>query len=244
MNDMHEPERDPVSDVSHTFDLQSDVERIHRAIRREPRDPIEGREPVPWFFTVAVALALFWGGWYLGRHGGEFGLATHVALSGRDAGTIASVSAQTAAAVSDPVAAGGRIYSNNCTSCHQTSGQGIPGTFPPLVGSDWVTGPSETLTRILLHGLQGPIGVAGLVYNGAMPAWKDLLKDEEIAAVATYLRQLGSNSAPPVSVEDVSTLRMLYAERTAMWTADELIQAEQGASTEAEAAGARRGGAL
>ena len=64
-------------------DLQPDVERIHRAIRREPRDPVEGREPVPWFLTAAVALALFWGGWYLGRFGGEFGTATHVAYAAR-----------------------------------------------------------------------------------------------------------------------------------------------------------------
>jgi mono/diheme cytochrome c family protein len=243
MNETQRPEQDPVPEAGHTFDLQPDVERLHRAIRREPRDPVEGREPVPWFFTAAVALALFWGGWYLGRYGGEFGLATHVALRGRDAGTVASVSAQTAAALADPIAAGERIYANNCSSCHQASGQGIPGAFPPVVASEWVTGAPETLTRILLHGLQGPIEVAGQVYNGAMPAWKDLLKDEEIAAVATYLRQLGANSAPAVSVEKVSTLRTRHADRTAMWTADELIQAEAGTAADGEATGATGGGA-
>jgi mono/diheme cytochrome c family protein len=243
MNEAQTPEQDPVPEADHTFDLQPDVERLHRAIRREPRDPVEGREPVPWFFTAAVALALFWGGWYLGRYGGEFGLATHVALSGRDAATVASVGAQAAAALADPVAAGERIYANNCSSCHQASGQGIPGAFPPVVPSEWVTGAPETLTRILLHGLQGPIEVAGQVYNGAMPAWKDLLKDEEIAAVATYLRQLGANSAPAVSVGEVSTLRTRHADRTAMWTADELIQAEAGAAADGGASEATGGGA-
>ncbi|HEU5208238.1 MAG TPA: cytochrome c [Longimicrobiales bacterium] len=244
MTDVQGPRReDPVPEAGHTYDLQPDVERLHRAIYREPRDPIEGRERVPWFFTAAVALALFWGGWYLGRHGGEFGLATHIALSGRDVGTAASVSAQTTAAVADPVAAGERVYSNNCTSCHQASAQGIPGAFPPLVASEWVTGSPQTLTRILLHGLQGPIEVAGQAYNGAMPAWKDLLKDEEIAAVATYLRQLGSNAAPPVTVEEVSALRASHADRTAMWTADELMQAEAGAAAEGDSTQATRGGA-
>jgi mono/diheme cytochrome c family protein len=243
MSDPHAPEQDPVPEAGRTFDLQPDVERLHRAIRREPRDPVEGREPVPWFFTAAVALALFWGGWYLGRYGGEFGLATHVALGGRDAGTVASVRAQSAAAIADPVAAGERIYANNCASCHQASGQGIPGAFPPVVASEWVTGAPETLARILLHGMQGPIEVAGQVYNGVMPAWKDLLKDEEIAAVATYLRQLGSNSAAPVSVEEVRMLRTRHTERTTMWTADELIQAEAGAAGEAESTEATRGGA-
>jgi mono/diheme cytochrome c family protein len=243
MNEAHGPEQDPVPEAGHTFDLQPDVERLHRAIRREPRDPVEGREPVPWFFTAAVALALFWGGWYLGRHGGEFGVATHVALSGRDAGTVATVKAQSAAAIADPVAAGQRIYANNCSSCHQASGQGIPGAFPPVVPSEWVTGAPETLTRILLHGLQGPIEVAGQVYNGAMPAWRDLLKDEEIAAVATYLRQLGANSAPPVSGEEVAMLRIRHADRTAMWTADELIQTESNAAAEGESTEPATGGA-
>lgn len=243
MNEPHTPEHDRVPEPGPTMDPEPDVERLHRAIRREPRDPVEGREPVPWFFTAAVALALFWGGWYLGRHGGEFGLATHVAVSGRDASTVASVSAQAAAAIADPVAAGERIYTNNCSSCHQASGQGIPGAFPPVVGSEWVTGASETLTRIVLHGLQGPIEVAGQVYNGTMPAWQDLLKDEEIAAVATYLRQLGDNSAPPVSLEEVSTLRTRHADRAEMWTAEELIGAEAGAAVGSEPSAETGGGA-
>lgn len=225
------PERDPPPEAGRAVDLQPDVERLHRPIRREPRDPVEGREPAPWFFKAAVALALFWGGWYLGRYGGEFGLATHVALAGRDPGTVASVSAQSAAAISDPVAAGQRVYANNCASCHQAAGQGMPGAFPPVVGSEWVTGDPETLVRILLHGLQGPVEVAGQTYNGAMPAWKDLLKDEEIAAVATYLRQWSPNSAPPVSMEQVSTLRARHSDRGAMWTVDELLEAGAAAQT-------------
>jgi mono/diheme cytochrome c family protein len=243
MTDPHPPDRDPVPEAGQAFDLQPDVERLHRAIRREPRDPVEGREPVPWFFTAAVALALFWGGWYLGRHGGEFGLATHVALSGRDAGTVATVSAQSAAAIADPVAAGERIYANNCASCHQASGQGIPGAFPPVIESEWVTGAPETLTRILLHGLQGPIEVAGQVYNGAMPAWKDLLKDEEIAAVATYLRQLGANPAPAVPVQEVAALRARHAGRSEMWTVEELLQAEAAVGAEDAATEPTSGGA-
>lgn len=217
---------EPVPEAGRVVDLQPDVERLHRAIRREPRDPVEGREPAPWFFIAAVALALFWGGWYLGRYGGEFGLKTHIALGARDVGTVAAVSAQSKAAVSDPVAAGERVYANNCASCHQASGQGMPGAFPPVVGSEWVTGSPETLARIILFGLQGPLEVAGKSYNGAMPAWQNALKDEEIAAVATYLRQWKPNAAAPVTAGQVASLRAAHASRTTPWTAAELRAAD------------------
>lgn len=213
---------EPIPEAGRAVDLQPDVERLHRAIRREPRDPVEGRERAPWFFTAAIALALFWGGWYLGRYGGEFGLATHVALGGRDVGTVSAVAAQSEAAVTDPVAAGERVYANNCASCHQASGQGMPGAFPPVVGSEWVTGSPETLARVILFGLMGPVDVAGAQYNGAMPAWKDVLKDEEIAAVATYLRQWKPNAAAPITVEQVTAIRSAHADRNTPWTAEEL----------------------
>jgi mono/diheme cytochrome c family protein len=206
-------------------DLQPDVERIHRAVSREPHDPIEGRERAPWFFTAAIALALFWGGWYLGRYGGEFGRATHVAFATRQPGIAAAAAGQAADAVSDPVAAGQAVFEKNCSSCHQGQGQGVPAVFPPLVGSEWVTGSPETVVRILLHGLQGPVQVAGATYNGAMPAWKDVLRDGEIAAVATYIRQLGANSADAVPAATVTTLREAEAARTTPWTADALRDA-------------------
>lgn len=209
------------------LDLQPDVERIHRTIQREPRDPIEGREPVPWFFTAAIALSLFWGGWYLGRFGGEFGTETHTAFGSRQPGIAAAAAGREAGAVSDPIVAGKAVYEKNCQVCHQAAGQGVPGAFPPLVGSEWVTGPPELLVRIILHGLQGPVEVAGATYNGAMPAWMDVLANEEIAAVATYVRQLEANEASAISVEDVVTIRDA-APRTTPWTAPELRAAGSG----------------
>jgi mono/diheme cytochrome c family protein len=217
-------------------DLQPDVERIHRTIRREPRDPVEGREPSPWFFTAAVALALFWGGWYLGRYGGEFSTAPHVAFAARQTGIAAAAAGQAAQAVADPVAAGRAVYEKNCQGCHQGEGQGVPGAFPPLVGSEWVTGAPETLARIVLHGLTGPVEVAGATYNGAMPAWKDVLRDEEIAAVATYARQLGANEAGPVPTEAVAAIRQAEGARTTPWTAAELRGAGAGGAASAASA--------
>ncbi len=222
---------DDVSEAGSDVDLQPDVERLHRAIRREPRDPVEGREPIPWFFTTAIALSFIWGGWYLGRYGGEFNRQTHLAFASRQPGITASANAQTAAAITDPVAAGKNIYEKNCTACHQASGKGVPGAFPPLVGSEWVTGSPETVVRILLNGLQGPVEVAGTTYNGAMPAWKDVLKDEEIAALSTYLRQWKPNAASPVPVGTVASLRTAHADRAQPWTSDELKVAPAAGAT-------------
>lgn len=206
-------------------DLQPDVERIHSAIRREPHDPTEGRERVPWFLIAVIPIALFWGGWYLGRHGGEFGTASHLAFATRQPGIAAAAADQSAAAVADPVAAGEAVYIKNCQVCHQAAGQGMAGAFPPLVGSEWVTGSPVTVVRILMHGLQGPLEVAGASYNGAMPAWEGVLKDAEIAAVATYIRQMEGNDAPAVPPETVDATRAVDSGRTTPWTAAELEQA-------------------
>ncbi len=216
---------DIVPEAGRGVDLQPDVERLHRAIRREPRDPVEGREPPPWFFVTAVALAFLWGGWYLGRYGGEFNRSTHVAYGGRQPGIAAGATAQSANAESDPLVVGEQVYAKNCTACHQGTGKGVAGAFPPLIGSEWVTGAPETLVRILLNGLQGPVEVAGATYNGAMPAWKESLKDEEIAAVATYIRQWKPNAAARVTTEQVAALRTAEASRSAPWTAAELRSA-------------------
>jgi mono/diheme cytochrome c family protein len=90
------------------------------------------------------------------------------------------------------------------------------------VGSEWVTGPEEAVVHVLLDGLHGQITVAGATYNGAMPAWRDVLDDQEIAAVATYIRQWAPNQAPGLTPETVARLRQETAGRKAPWTATEL----------------------
>lgn len=195
-------------------ELEPDVERIHRPILREPPDPEEGREPAPWWLWTLAALALFWGGWYLGQHGGAFGTETHTAFPG---------AAPETALADDPIVAGEAVYLRSCQACHQASGLGAAGAFPPLIGSDWVTGPPETVVRIVLDGLQGPITVAGETYQGVMPAWRDLLSDDEIAAVATFVRQWDTNEAGAVEPELVAELRAATEARAgSAWTAEEL----------------------
>jgi len=119
-------------------------------------------------------------------------------------------------------ARGIEVYSRTCVACHGPDGKGVAGAFPPLDGVDWVTGDPSKAIRIILHGLQGPIEVAGQRYENVMPPHTDL-KDQEIADVLTYVRQTWSNDAAAVSPAQVKELRDAFAGRTAFWTAEELL---------------------
>ena len=103
------------------------------------------------------------------------------------------------------------------------TGEGLSGTYPPLAGSEWVKDDGRLL-RIVLHGLSGPVEVAGESYDAAMPGWGAILKDEEIAAVATYVRSSWGNSAGPLATAQVTAVRKATASRTAPWTVPDLMK--------------------
>src|SRR5690606_8089017 len=101
-------------------------------------------------------------------------------------------------------------------------GRGVPGAFPPLDGSDWVTGDVELPIKIVLHGLMGPVTVADQPYQSVMAPLAATLTDEQIAAVLTFVRQSWHNDAPAIEVDTVKKLRNTYRERSQFWTAAEL----------------------
>lgn len=198
-----------------------DIIPMHHPIMREMAEPKDGFEPTPvWLMLIYFAL-IGWGGYYLAFNSGAF--RSDVFTDGPRQTMGAGAPEQAAGGQQvDPMVLGRRIY-NNCTTCHQADGQGVAEVYPPLAGSEWVNGPEQVLVRILLHGLGGPIEVQGKPYEGEMPAWGQL-KDEQIAAVLTYVRASWGNSAPPVSAETVATIRAETSGRTAVWTEPELEQ--------------------
>ena len=133
----------------------------------------------------------------------------------------AKPAAKTAAA-KEQLPDGKQVYATTCAACHQVSGEGTAGVFPPLVGSEWVTGDEGKVARIILHGLTGPIEVAGETYNGMMPPWGSTLKDADIAAVLTYVRSAWGNKAAPVTAAKVAAIRAATSSRATPWTAAEL----------------------
>jgi mono/diheme cytochrome c family protein len=115
------------------------------------------------------------------------------------ASAAASILRANPASVSD----GGRVYVTNCSSCHQINGQGLPSEFPPLDRNPVVTGDASTVILIVKLGMSGKRDVNGITYDGTMPAWGQLLSDQDIAAVVSYIRTTWHNFAKPVSISDV-----------------------------------------
>lgn len=100
---------------------------------------------------------------------------------------------------------GASVFGNNCASCHGAQGQGTPGAFPPLANNPVVTGDANKVIGIVTSGLHGQISVAGMSYNGMMPAWKGTLTNKQIADVITYIRgSLGNNKASAVTEAQVA----------------------------------------
>ena len=136
--------------------------------------------------------------------------------------TSAKPAAQTGTAAREQLPDGKQVYATTCAACHQATGEGVAGVFPPLVGSEWVTGDESKLALIILHGVTGPIEVAGETYNGMMPPWGGTMKDADIAAVITYVRSAWGNKAAPITAAKVASLRASHSSRTTPWTAAEL----------------------
>jgi cytochrome c oxidase subunit II len=89
---------------------------------------------------------------------------------------------------------GEKVYASNCVACHQANGRGVPGAFPALDGSPIVNGAKDTQVKLVLNG------------KNAMPAWKSVLSDTEIAAVITYTRNNWSNKAQENIVQPAEVL--------------------------------------
>src|SRR5262245_50225575 len=195
-----------------------DANRVWSQQQREHADPHEGTMPVPIGVSVLIAFLMLFGTIYI----------LNADLSSPELGdqrTMADLMPKAAAAPAKGGAGaaavdGGAVYAARCAACHQATGAGLPGVFPPLAGSEWVTGKDETLAKILLHGIQGALTVKGSTFNGAMPAFKDQLKDDEIAAVASHLRSQWGNKAGPIAQDVVAKARADTAARAEPWNGD------------------------
>ena len=106
---------------------------------------------------------------------------------------------------------GGKLYNTYCGVCHQRDGMGND-RFPPLSGSEWVIGDKMVPINIVLNGLEGELHVKGKTYNNRMPRM-NVLSDENIAQILTYVRQNFNNNASAVTKQDVLKARRALADK-------------------------------
>ena len=106
----------------------------------------------------------------------------------------------------DQVQAGKALFAGTCSVCHQSNGAGLPGVFPPLAKSDYLTGSYDRAIKAVLHGLSGKVVVNGTAYDSVMPPMNQL-NDDEIANILTYVANEWGNPGGRVSTEEVRKLR-------------------------------------
>lgn len=119
--------------------------------------------------------------------------------------------------------AGKAQYTVICGACHQLNGMGLEGLAPPLIDSDWAVGSPERLTRIVLNGVRGKINVKGKNWELEMPPL-NILSDDDIASLLTYIRREWGHTASPVSPELVQKVRAETGGRQEAWTEAELLK--------------------
>lgn len=200
-----------------------------RAQQREFPEPQEGNRPVPKIVVLWILILIAWGvgyyAWQIGKPmtGGDSRTITAVSSEVADGSESSSTGGDQAGG--GPID-GGKLYTAHCVACHQPTGQGIPGAFPPLAGSEWVQGDPAITVAIVHDGLHGEIEVAGTTYNSAMPKFAGNLSNAEIAAVLTFVRQEWGNTAGEIEASQVDEHQSKFGDRD-NWSADELKQTFQ-----------------
>jgi mono/diheme cytochrome c family protein len=193
-------------------------------ILHDDAEPTVGRGAVflPMWIAGLLALMIYLGFNYVSAHGDyQESVYEPYHSTNQLAGFVPTDETTTAMAL------GKRMYEKNCSICHQPTGAGVPGQFPPLVGSDWVLAPGPNrIIRLPLLGISGPVKVNGTEFNGTMPplAAAGGMSDEEVAAVMTFIRNSWGNKASGVTVEQVQKVRAELKDRTASLTGDEAMK--------------------
>ena len=194
------------------------------AVTVEPGEPAAGAAAVPVWLILLMFVLLFWGMVYFDVYGGWFNPEVFEPFT-----SYAQVSSSQPY---DPEAAfsalGESTFNKSCALCHQASGLGKEGQFPPLAGSDWLLAPGPNrIGRIVLNGLSGPIRVQaanGIVsLNATMAPLGGTYSDEEVAAALSYARRQWGNNASKITPDQIKTIRAAIAGHRAPFTPDELL---------------------
>ncbi|MBB07925.1 MAG: hypothetical protein CMN03_06635 [Roseibacillus sp.] len=179
---------------------------------REKQVAETGMEPVSLWVFVASAVVLLVAGGVLGAGGKLFSYNPHPQGYTRTEFVSDADTGPTIGPILTALTKRGKNIYAKCSGCHGSTGNGDGNQFPPLAGSDWVTGSTERLAQIILNGLSGPIDVGGKTYNGVMPAQAPLTA-AELAAVMTFVRNEFNDVGDIVTVEQAANALKVYESR-------------------------------
>jgi nitrite reductase (NO-forming) len=108
--------------------------------------------------------------------------------------------------IDESIKRGEQVYIINCLNCHMFSGEGVPGTYPPLLMNDSIARNIQGNINVILLGQKGMVNANGESYEAEMPA-QAYLTDEQIADVLNYVMNNWGNKGPVYSPDQVKTLR-------------------------------------
>jgi len=112
-----------------------------------------------------------------------------------------------AAPTSATLARGTRVYERHCSECHGEQGEGVRDAFPALAGNRAVLlADPANLLRVVLQGGYLP-ATAGNPRPHGMPPFRQVLTDEDVAAVLSFVRNAWGNRAPGVGTIDAYRAR-------------------------------------
>jgi mono/diheme cytochrome c family protein len=167
-------------------------------------------EAIPFWVYLICGVALF----FVGSSFTGFDIFGHDLLDQGPGGPAPVSSAAIVAAPETPADIGKKLYGQNCANCHQGSGIGQPGSYPPLAGSEYVLGNKDRLSLIMLAGVSGPLTVKGESYGTqVMPGWASNFTDDKLADIMTYLRTAWGNTANAVKGDEVAAARTKFASK-------------------------------
>jgi len=98
---------------------------------------------------------------------------------------------------------GEQLYIKHCSNCHQKNGEGLGLLYPPLRGSDFMTGKLNEVLCMMKNGRSGELVVNGMSFNQPMPG-NPLLTDLEVAEIATYIYNTWGHEQGLVSVQEAT----------------------------------------
>jgi len=193
-----------------------------KLLGRKPEDGAHYKM-LPLALLFVFSGLIFYAGTYLNHFSGHYDPAIFNENAHPSSGAAASVKI-------DPMVLGKKNFELVCATCHQVNGQGVPGVYPPLAGSEWVNGSEERVIRIVIYGLKGEVAVEGKTYSSAaMPVIGKVTgsgynwSDDKIAAVLTYVRASFGNKAPAITAAKVAEIHAKEGDRKE-WSQDELLK--------------------